>query len=188
MEKTIAFRNCDKNFNDKEKNNSLNNPCTYQTKDYNINNDEFENTLEEKKVNDSNLNHKIKKNEANYDDEFLMNLRKNNNGIFFDNYEIQGIIGKGNESHVYKLYDIRSKSTFALKIILKQKGENSNNELKLLNKLKHKNLVHYLGAFEIKKDEYDCIIMNLGEFGNLINFQDNIIYPNQFYVLYDIKY
>lgn len=189
MEKTISFESCEERFIIKEEKQSLNKSSinkidnkhclsTNPTKDSHINKEEFEKSLSKEKINYSNSNYEMKQKDTTKNDEFLMNLRKNNNCKFYENFEIQEYLGKGRESKVYKGYEKRSKRVFALKIIFKRKDENINNELKLLKKSRNKNVINYFGSYEIKKDEYACIIMNLGKFGNLINFQDNVINKN----------
>lgn len=147
----------------------------------NINNNESGKNLSKNSTNDSNSNQEIKSNESkSEEDEFLIDLKKSMNPQALEFFEIQERIGKGSECYVYKSIAKKSKRTIALKIISKKKVKNIHNELNLLKKLRNKNLVNYYGAFIIKKDEYDCIMMNYGKFGNLINFQNNIINKNYF--------
>lgn len=149
-----------------------------EAKDFQNKNIESEKkSLSEKKTNDSESNPEIKQNEAKTNDEFLMTLKKLNCKNL-EYFEILEKVGKGAESFVYKSIGKKNKRPYALKIVLKKKVPNIHNELKLLNKLKNKNLINYIGSFEIKKDEYDCIVMNHGKFGNLIEFQNNLINKN----------
>ena len=134
-------------------------------------------TLANEKKDNSECNPDIKQNEIKTNDEILNDL-KTINCKNMEYFEILEQIGKGGESKVYKAFEKRTKKVFALKIILKKKSPDIHNELKLLNKLKNKNLTNYYGSFEIKKDEYDCIVMNLGKFGNLIEFQNKLINKN----------
>ena len=151
---------------------------TRQIKDFqNMNNSSEKKSLSERKTNDSESNLEINQNETKTNDEFLMTLKKINCKNL-EYFEILEKIGKGAESYVYKSYGKKNKRAYALKIILKKKVPNIHNELKILNKVKHKNLINFFGSFEIKKDEYDCIVMNHGKFGNLIEFQNNLISKN----------
>ena len=151
---------------------------TRQTKEIHECNNENEKRMNsEKKKNDLESSQEIKQIDIERSDEFLIDLQKSNCKNL-EYFEIQEQIGKGAESRVYRAIEKRTKRSFALKIILKKKVSNIHNELKLLNKLRYQNLVNYFGSFEIKKDEYDCIVTNNGKFGNLIEFQRIIINKN----------
>ena len=68
-----------------------------------------------------------------------------------------------------------------MKIINKQKGEKKNvNEYIISQKLKHMNIIDYYGAFAIKKEELDCMLIEYAKFGNLREFQKNIIQKDYF--------
>lgn len=90
--------------------------------------------------------------------------------------ELLEYIGSGSESHVYKGLHKEYKRNLALKMVLRKKeGKRNLNELNIHNKLKNNNIINYLGAIEIKKNKLDCYIIDYGEHGNLLDFQNNFI-------------
>ena len=95
---------------------------------------------------------------------------------FCENFELLNCIGIGSESKVYKAKFKKYNKTIAIKIILRDKEEKKNiNEVKISKKLKYKNIIDFYSIFTIKKDKLDCIMMEYGDLGNLINFKKNIL-------------
>ena len=91
-------------------------------------------------------------------------------------YEIVECIGLGSESVIYKSIHKKTNRTIAMKFIIKEKDEKINiNEYNILKKLKNFNIITYFGLYEIKKNELDCIIMEYAKFGNIRDFQKNIL-------------
>ena len=101
------------------------------------------------------------------------------NSKIFEKFEILDYIGSGSESKVFKVKEKKSNKMVTMKMINKQKGEKKNlNEYIISHKLKHMNVIDYYGAIEIKKEELDCMIIEYAKFGNLREFQKNIIQKN----------
>ena len=95
---------------------------------------------------------------------------------FLEMYEIKECIGAGSESFVFKAIHSKSKKPIAIKLILNDEEKNRNySELNIINKIKNKNIITYYGVHEIKKNELDCIIMEYAKFGNIRDFQKNIL-------------
>ena len=101
------------------------------------------------------------------------------NSKIFEKFEILDYIGSGSESKVFKVKEKKYNKMVTMKMINKQKGEKKNlNEYIISHKLKHMNVIDYYGAIEIKKEELDCMIIEYAKFGNLREFQKNIIQKN----------
>ena len=95
---------------------------------------------------------------------------------FFEKFEILDLIGSGSESEVYKARIKKNNREVALKMIsLNENGLSCINEINISRKLKHKNVINYYLANEIKKNESYCIIMDYAKHGNLRQFQKNLI-------------
>lgn len=91
-----------------------------------------------------------------------------------NNYEFKGFINSGGSSLVYKLLNKNSKNYIATKIILIENFEkNIINEIMILKKVKNNNIINFYGAY--RKEELYFIFMEYAHFGNLIDFQRNII-------------
>jgi len=93
-------------------------------------------------------------------------------------FELKELIGQGSESHVYKSLVKKMNQPVSMKIVSKDKNHTKNsNEIKIANKLKHKNIIKFFGMETIKNEKCDinCLIMEYSKFGNLRQFQKNII-------------
>ena len=98
------------------------------------------------------------------------------NANVLKNYDILERIGSGSESVVFKVYNKKFKKILAMKVIIREKDEKRNfDELIISNKFKNNNIIKIYGIFEIKKNELDCIIMEYAKFGNIRDFQKNIL-------------
>ena len=109
-------------------------------------------------------------------------LRKLLNEIkpeFLRIYDIIKVIGSGSESIVYQAIHISSQRIIAIKFIIFGKEKKGNyNEINIFNKFKNQYLISCYGFYEIKKGELNCIIMEYAKFGNIRNFQRNLIKKN----------
>ena len=93
-----------------------------------------------------------------------------------ETFEIKECIGTGSESFVFKAIHSKSKKPVAIKLILNNEEKTRNySELNITNKIKNKNIITYYGVHELKKNELDCIIMEYAKFGNIRDFQKNIL-------------
>ena len=98
-----------------------------------------------------------------------------------DIYEIKECIGSGSESLVYKIIHKITNKSYALKLIFNNKKENRNIiEFNILNRLKHRNIILFYGVVEVKNGQLDCVIMEYAKFGNLRDFQKNILKKQYF--------
>ena len=103
-------------------------------------------------------------------------LLKKTKPEILDLFEIKELIGKGSESIVFKVIYKKNNNICTMKAII---NENRNiNEIKIMNKLKNRNIISFYGVYEIKKSELDCIIMEYASFGNLKEFRKNILKRN----------
>lgn len=103
------------------------------------------------------------------------------NSKILEKFEILDYIGSGSESKVFKVKEKKSNKMVTMKMINKQKGDKNNlNEYIISHKLKHMNIIDYYGGFEIKKGELDCMLIEYAKFGNLREFQKNIIQKDYF--------
>ena len=96
-------------------------------------------------------------------------------GAFNESFEIISQIDSGCESKVYNISHKKSKQEFAIKHIFKSKKKKCLNELIIASKLKNKNIINFLGNLQPKEDKSDFIIMEKGKYGNLNNFQRQIL-------------
>ena len=64
-------------------------------------------------------------------------------------------------------------------ISLENKEKPNMIELSISNKFKHKNIIMFYGFYEIKKNELECIVMEYAKFGNLRDFQKNVLKRNE---------
>ena len=94
---------------------------------------------------------------------------------FNENFEIIRQIGSGCESKVYNILHKKNKREFAIKHILKKRSKHFLNELKIASKLKHRNIINFLGNLPAKEDNSEFIVMENGKYGNLNNFQRQIL-------------
>jgi len=102
------------------------------------------------------------------------------NSKFLEQFELQEMVGSGSESYVYRTAIRKSKRIIASKILFKKDEEESNiyKELTIAKKLKNKNIINIYGGSTIVKDELDCIAMEYSKYGNLRDFQRNILKRN----------
>ena len=106
----------------------------------------------------------------------LVKLLKKISPNFLEKFEIKGLIGSGSESVVFKILNKINKEAYAIKFILRENGENRNiNEYNIANKFKNNYIIKIYYVCEIKKNELDCIIMEYAKFGNIRDFQKNIL-------------
>ena len=131
-------------------------------------------------------------------DSFIQSL-KIKNPSFIEKFELQELLGSGSESFVYKTKVKKSQRIVACKMIYKKdKGKINDQELNIGMKLKNNNITNILGASTIQKDELYFIVMECDKFGNLRNFQRNILKRDilsetllcyiSYYILNGIKY
>lgn len=95
--------------------------------------------------------------------------------MFNENFEVVKYINSGSEGIFYegKIKAINKK--IGIKFILNQKKEKQNyKEVRLHNSLKHKNITNLYGYFSLKEGS-SCIIMEYGKYGDLKNFQRNML-------------
>jgi len=99
----------------------------------------------------------------------------NEKGDFF----FQECIGSGSESCVYKILLKKSNKIIAGKIINNQDGRAKNiNEIIISKLLKHQNIIDCYGCFKLKENELDCLLIECSKYGDLRNFQNNILKRN----------
>ena len=95
-----------------------------------------------------------------------------------ETFELKELIGEGSESHVYKSLIKKMNKSVTMKVIYNNKKHSkSGNEIEIANKLKNKNVVKFFGMKNIKEENFDidCIIMEYSKFGNMRQFQKNLI-------------
>ena len=127
---------------------------------------------------ESQINAIINKNDISCNENLIIILKKENPKML-EIFEIKEKIGTGSESVVYKALHNNSKRIIAIKFILIGKEKIRNyTELNITQKIKHKNVICFYGLQEIKKNELDCIIMEYAKFGNIRDFQKNILKKN----------
>ena len=89
-------------------------------------------------------------------------------------FTIEGLIGKGSESLVFKIRLNKTNKYYALKVIKKPKNISNTNELKISRKVKHRNIATILCYYADTNKEEDYIIMELGH-SNLTQFTKKTI-------------
>ena len=90
--------------------------------------------------------------------------------------ELLESIGHGAESKVYKAQVSKNKKFVTIKMIIYKEGQKkNNNEIRISNKLRNKNIINIYGVKEIIKDKIDSIVMEYAKQGNLRNFQDKLL-------------
>ena len=96
-----------------------------------------------------------------------------------ETFEIKELLDKGGESFVYKVLHRKTQKPCVLKIILFENNDKRNhNELNILNKLKHKNIINYYGMYKIENYKLYCIIMEYGVLGNMKSFMKKTLKEN----------
>ena len=126
-------------------------------------------------------------------------LLENIGHSFAENFELIDLLGSGSESYVYKTKIKKNQRMIACKMIYNNhKKGMDDTELSIGMKLKNNNITNILGASTIIKDELYCIAMECDKYGNLRNFQRNILKRNilseqllchiSYYILNGIKY
>ena len=127
----------------------------------------------------NNLQNKLK------DPKYAFNYIQKNKGVP-EGFEIINYIDSGSESVVHssliscKNKEGKKKSISAiLKLILYQKHEKENkNEINISFKLKNRNVIDFYSYSQIEKNKSSLLVMENAEFGNLRNFQKNILKRN----------
>ena len=89
-------------------------------------------------------------------------------------FTIDGFIGKGSESLVFKIRYTKTNKYYGLKMIKKKKNKSNSNELKIARKVKHKNIANVICYYADPNKEVDYIIMELGH-SNLSHFAKKTI-------------
>ena len=102
------------------------------------------------------------------------------NPQFFQDFELVNLIGTGSEACAFKAkITKKNNSIITTKMIIRGKGESINtNEINISRKLKNKNIINTFGGTSVIKDELDCIMMEYAKYGNLRDFQKNILKRN----------
>ena len=99
-----------------------------------------------------------------------------NTKFFNENFELKNYIGSGSESKVFLIENKRTKRDYILKYLInKIKNKKNENELKISSKLKNTNIISWHGYFTSKENNSECFIMENAKYGNLRNFQVNIL-------------
>ena len=133
------------------------------------------------KDDDSNSNKKTADEESIIQNENSKNKKEIKEDLINNYFIIEEEIGHGSESIVYKAINRKYGTIFAIKKIKIKNGEERNeNEYKILNKLKHRNIINYYNILVDKENKCDYIIMEYIRFGNLKNFMDKIIQKNYY--------
>ena len=97
---------------------------------------------------------------------------------FLENFELQELVGYGSESYVYRTKIKRNKKIISMKMIIREKKEKRNiNELRISKRLKNKNIINIYGESPIFEN-VDCIMMEYAQYGNIRDFQRNILRSN----------
>ena len=104
-------------------------------------------------------------------------------------YEIVSELGRGAFSTVYKIRHIQTHQDFCLKIINIKKTQDKYNEINLLQKLSHPNLVEFISSFTDENGIY--IIMEYCQYGDLYTLLHSVrkkkVYVNED-IIWDIAY
>ena len=119
--------------------------------------------------------------------------------VLLENFEIKELLDIGGESYVYKVVHRKTQKPYVFKIIsFKNNDKRNDNELNILSKLKHKNIINYYGMYKIENDKLYCIIMEYGVFGNMKSFMKKTLKKNHlsesllcyfgFQILYALKF
>ena len=105
----------------------------------------------------------------------------------FNKYEIIEYIGSGSFSVVYKVQNITTKNIYSAKIISMKDMENQDfnesikNEINILNKIDHPNIIKLIDSFSIKNDQNEELFVILTEYcsnGNLYDYIKILGYIN----------
>ena len=99
------------------------------------------------------------------------------NSIFSENFELLNYVDSGSESIVWSGLFKKTKKKVLFKIIFNNKRKKiiEKNEIEIASKLKYKNIIDFYGYDQIIKDESYFILMEYEKYGNLINFERNIL-------------
>ena len=137
--------------------------------------DEFE--IAEKKT-DEEINKSLTEEELS-SPEKLKNYINKKNTKFLEAFELLNMIGSGSEACAYKINIKKKNFAIISKMIRKEKrGAKNNEEIKISQKLKNKYVINTFFGSIVVKNELDCIMMEYARFGNLRNFQKNILKKN----------
>ena len=97
---------------------------------------------------------------------------------FLENFELQELVGYGSESYVYRTKIKRNKKIISMKMIIRDNKEKRNiTELRISKRLKNKNIINIYGESPIFEN-VDCIMMEYAKYGNIRDFQRNILRAN----------
>ena len=108
--------------------------------------------------------------------EKLKNYINKKNQKFLETFELLNMIGSGSEACAYKVNIKRKNYTIISKMIRKEKrGAKDKEEIKISQKLKNKYIINTFFGSTVVKDELDCIMMEYARYGNLRDFQKNIL-------------
>ena len=109
----------------------------------------------------------------------LIDYIKDKNEYFLEMLELEELIGKGCESHVYRAKVKQHKRLISVKMINWAKNVKSNvDEYKISKKLKNKNIIDTHGIYSIKEGELDCIMAEYAKYNNLKTFQIKLLKRN----------
>lgn len=135
----------------------------------------------ETKINFNKIEDKDNSNENNQNkNELKMKIEEEflKNKIAYENFELLEFIGSGKDTFVYKSAVKKSKKIVAIKIISIKNNKKNTNEISIHTKLKNKNIIDFYVNLDIKKNELDCFIIEYCNFGNIINFKNNLLKKN----------
>ena len=108
--------------------------------------------------------------------EKLKNYINKKNQKFLETFELLNMIGSGSEACAYKVNIKKKNYAIISKMIRKEKREDKNNEeIKISQKLKNKYIINTFFGSIVVKNELDCIMMEYARYGNLRDFQKNIL-------------
>ena len=108
--------------------------------------------------------------------EKLKNYINKKNPKFLEEFELLNMIGSGSEACAYKVNIKKKNFAIISKMIRKEKKEaKDKEEIKISQKLKNKYIINTFFGSTIVKDELDCIMMEYARYGNLRDFQKNIL-------------
>ena len=143
----------------------------------------YKETIDDFEIGEKKTNEKINKT---IEEETFKNIEKLNEYIkiknpkFLEDFELLNLLGTGSESYVYKAQITKKNNNLiTAKMIKRVKGELINiNEINISKKLKNINIINTYGGSPVIKDELDCIMMEYAKYGNLRDFQKNILKRN----------
>ena len=140
---------------------------------------QVENKSKDLKIETTNFEEKTKCNTITKDElSSVEKLREFLKPEFLENFELKELIGNGSESYVYRSKIKRNEKIISMKMIIREKEEKKNiNELRISKRLKNKNIINIYGESPIFEN-VDCIMMEYAKYGNIRDFQRNILRAN----------